>query len=138
MLIFADSMCIRMIEGRVRPARGGADRATIDRAKNFLLKAQTFADLMPISRNREEPHQSPTTGKKADGLATKRRNFCQGQLFSPTCVRTGTNWENQRWLGDQRSKTGKRVKICEILDLVAVNFRELMPISDYRARNAVA
>jgi hypothetical protein len=50
-IVFADLMGIRMFKGRVRSAQVGTDRATCGHTKNFLGKAQTFADSVGISRS---------------------------------------------------------------------------------------
>ena len=51
-IVFADSMCIRIFEDRVRPSQPGTDWASGDYTKNFSGQAQTFVDLMGISRYR--------------------------------------------------------------------------------------
>lgn len=101
--------------------------------------ATIFTTPMAISRHREESSQSPTTGTKTDGSQPNGEYFCPGQLFSPTRVHTGTKLgTNQRVARKSTEQTEPDAKISEIFDLVAVNFRELVPISEYRGREAVA
>ena len=136
---FADSMPISRHRGRVYlSASRWWKTGGLTREWDFHQRwATIFTTPMAIGRYREESSQRPTTGRKADGSKPNGESFClRATIFR---VHTGTKrGASQKVARKSTEQTGPKARILGVFELAAVSFPELMPISEYRGRDAVA
>lgn len=138
---FADSMPISRHRGRVYLSAsrwwktGGLTREW-DFHQRWATIFTTPMAMVDIGRNLakgQRPAERRTARSRTANL------FALGQLFLPTRVHTGTKrGASQKVARKSTEQTGPKARIFAVFELAAVNFPELMPISEYRGRDAVA